>query len=364
MAEKKTISAKEVVADIKAGMSNEQLMAKYGLSARGLQTLFDKLLKAGLITQAVLDQRRVALDQAEKPAPGISAEESPRGERTWDILEEFARRFKIPRQDLDRLKTASAKDIKDFLTRHNISLAETGPLLKALGKTGLIDGIQKLQESGRLGSNPVKLLAIAGSALMIGWFAAALLTARWSWFLVCLGILTGSFFLVGHYLAKRSTLGPPLTVKHFALVGAVFLVLNIGYYAFRSSPRVVVVKQDVREPAQRLWYSYQQVTGKDADQELRYMPLILTGKVRNIGNRGAKDVRITAHCATCVNQPAPGKWVDAACCLKEIALSQSMQYLAPGMEEEFRFMPFVYFEGTGPSPGPPKIEIKIDFVSD
>lgn len=55
MAEKKTVSAKAVVSDIKAGMTDEQLMTKYQLSARGLQSLKNKLLAAGLITEAKLD---------------------------------------------------------------------------------------------------------------------------------------------------------------------------------------------------------------------------------------------------------------------------------------------------------------------
>lgn len=55
MAEKKSISAREVVADIKVGMTDEQLMAKHMLSAKGLQSLKSKLLAAGLLTQAQLD---------------------------------------------------------------------------------------------------------------------------------------------------------------------------------------------------------------------------------------------------------------------------------------------------------------------
>ncbi len=55
MAEKKTVSAKAVVADIKAGMTDEQLMRKYQVSAKGLQSLKNRLLAAGFLTQAVLN---------------------------------------------------------------------------------------------------------------------------------------------------------------------------------------------------------------------------------------------------------------------------------------------------------------------
>ena len=58
MAEQKSISAREVIADIKVGMTDEQLMAKHMLSARGLESVKNKLLAAGLITQAQLDGKK------------------------------------------------------------------------------------------------------------------------------------------------------------------------------------------------------------------------------------------------------------------------------------------------------------------
>jgi len=59
MAEKKTVSAKDVIADIRVGMTDEQLMKKHLLSAKGLQSLKDKLLSAGLLSQAELDSKLV-----------------------------------------------------------------------------------------------------------------------------------------------------------------------------------------------------------------------------------------------------------------------------------------------------------------
>lgn len=44
MPEKRTVSAKEVVADIRAGASDDLLMSKYGLSEKGLQSVLNKLL--------------------------------------------------------------------------------------------------------------------------------------------------------------------------------------------------------------------------------------------------------------------------------------------------------------------------------
>lgn len=60
MPEKKSLSAKEVVADIRAGATDEFLIAKYGISKNGLQSLFRKLQTAKYITQAEMDRRAPA----------------------------------------------------------------------------------------------------------------------------------------------------------------------------------------------------------------------------------------------------------------------------------------------------------------
>lgn len=55
--QKRKITAREVLQDIRAGKSDKTLMGKFDLSAQGLQSLFDKLVRAGVITQSELDQR-------------------------------------------------------------------------------------------------------------------------------------------------------------------------------------------------------------------------------------------------------------------------------------------------------------------
>ncbi|MBI5572666.1 MAG: hypothetical protein HY914_22170 [Desulfomonile tiedjei] len=54
---KRVISAKEVVADIRAGKGDSTLMAKYKLAPDGLQSLFDKLVTAGFIDISELEGR-------------------------------------------------------------------------------------------------------------------------------------------------------------------------------------------------------------------------------------------------------------------------------------------------------------------
>jgi hypothetical protein len=53
----KKISAKAIMIDLKAGMSDTELMEKYKISFQGLQDLFGKLVDAKLATRAYFDNR-------------------------------------------------------------------------------------------------------------------------------------------------------------------------------------------------------------------------------------------------------------------------------------------------------------------
>ncbi|MFH0825246.1 MAG: hypothetical protein V2B18_21045 [Pseudomonadota bacterium] len=54
---KPVINAKQAVEDVRSGMSDDALMAKYDLSAKGLSSLFDKLVKGKMIEEAELEER-------------------------------------------------------------------------------------------------------------------------------------------------------------------------------------------------------------------------------------------------------------------------------------------------------------------
>lgn len=56
----KKISAKEVIMDIRAGLSNGEIGKKYGLSEKGTQSLFDKLLDRNLLTREEYDHRLIS----------------------------------------------------------------------------------------------------------------------------------------------------------------------------------------------------------------------------------------------------------------------------------------------------------------
>lgn len=62
MEAKRKIRARDIVNDIRSHMTDAELMAKYNLSARGLQSVFVKLLNAKAITRTEIDWRPSAYD--------------------------------------------------------------------------------------------------------------------------------------------------------------------------------------------------------------------------------------------------------------------------------------------------------------
>jgi len=242
VAEKKTLSAKQVLADIRAGMSDEQLIKKYELSPKGLESLFGKLMKAGLVSKADLDKRLLASEGQVDASVNVSENASPKAERTRDVLRDFAQRFNIPREDIERLKTASIGDIKAFFAKHDIPLHEGKDIFKALGfkagdlaaeaKESLLEGFRSIKEGvdkGSLKAFPTKLLAIGATAVMLGWLIAGLLTTGWLWFLIWLVVLAAVACLGLFFIGEKSKLKGKLTAAHFGAAAAVILVLNVAF---------------------------------------------------------------------------------------------------------------------------------------
>jgi len=61
--DKRKITARDMVKDLRAGADDQTLMKKYKLSAQALQSVFGKLLRAGVITEAELDERIPATER-------------------------------------------------------------------------------------------------------------------------------------------------------------------------------------------------------------------------------------------------------------------------------------------------------------
>jgi len=71
----KKISAKAIMADLKAGSSDTELMKKYAISYNALQDIFSKLIEAGLATKAYFNKR--ALKQSSARSPEGSTRDCP-----------------------------------------------------------------------------------------------------------------------------------------------------------------------------------------------------------------------------------------------------------------------------------------------
>ncbi len=132
MNNKRKISAKELVSDIKAGMTDAQLMSKYELTAKALEGLFSKLIQAGAINAATLRERGVVKTAPEPggfeghaaPKPAVSSEQRPA-----ELLKTIAEEVKSGVHDSElmrrhELSPGKLKEIKNELVQLGYLSAE------------------------------------------------------------------------------------------------------------------------------------------------------------------------------------------------------------------------------------------------
>jgi len=122
MPTKRTIKAKDIVTDIRSGMTDAELMDKYQLSAKGLESLFQKILEAKAMQPAEFYDRKprrddtVALENLRRsprnylafPLPIVEAPDFENEGTVVDINEHGLQVSGIE---------ATAGDTKDFLIR-------------------------------------------------------------------------------------------------------------------------------------------------------------------------------------------------------------------------------------------------------
>ena len=105
----KKINAKAIMTDLKEGMTDTQLMEKYGLSFHGLQDLFSKLVHAGLATQTYFEKR--ALKQVSSRPPNEEPTTCPYC--GYRAAEKFAR---CPRCKQDTTEWLDTVELTKILT--------------------------------------------------------------------------------------------------------------------------------------------------------------------------------------------------------------------------------------------------------
>jgi hypothetical protein len=81
MSSQRKIKASEIVSEVRSGTDNYELMDKYQLSARGLKTIFEKLVATGLIKRREIADRMPLYQDPVVPTPIRVAQRSQPSER-------------------------------------------------------------------------------------------------------------------------------------------------------------------------------------------------------------------------------------------------------------------------------------------
>jgi len=121
---KRKISAKQLVSDIKSGLSDAQLMAKHDLTPKALESAFSKLIEAGILSAASLRERglvragdKPGTFEGHAPRPAASDQQRP-----TQVLQAIAYDVKSGLHDSDimrrhELSPGKLKEIKNELVQ-------------------------------------------------------------------------------------------------------------------------------------------------------------------------------------------------------------------------------------------------------
>lgn len=169
--QKKTVPAKQVVEDFRAGATDEFLMQKYGLSEKSLQSVYQKLLAANMITQAELDSRTSVA--AELKSPEVDAGHAP------------------------LQKSSESNSSEDDQVRESTTKKTDSLILYSL---------------------------LAG--LITGWAFARMFTKGWLWFIIWLPVLSLVAGL-GYYLFLERFKNK---VRYIVVASTVFAIVLMGIY--------------------------------------------------------------------------------------------------------------------------------------
>ncbi len=119
--EKPVLSARDILHDLARNVSDEELMVKHGLSAKGLKSMYTKLLKKGLITKKQLAKRWGIETDMITLAPGDSD-----SRRVTVDAKEVLKDLGLGRSD------------SDIMAKYHLSYKGLQSLMKKLRERGLI----------------------------------------------------------------------------------------------------------------------------------------------------------------------------------------------------------------------------------
>jgi predicted transcriptional regulator len=111
---KPVLSARTILADLADNLTDQQLMKKHGLSAKGLQSMFGKLLHKGLVSKDILGRRAGTESPGSPPARAPS--KSPKASvNASDVLKDIEQ--DVPDTVLMRKYKLSPKGLKSVLEK-------------------------------------------------------------------------------------------------------------------------------------------------------------------------------------------------------------------------------------------------------
>jgi len=133
--ERPKIGAREAVRDIKSGMSDTDLMEKYKLTSKGLESLFRKLVEAKLLEESFLLNRSGHKSAGEGPKPEQSQSPVPKSKPD-------------DREEPSELALAILQDINDgrhdaeIMRRNEVSPSVLKQIREQLVQSGLLAGAE------------------------------------------------------------------------------------------------------------------------------------------------------------------------------------------------------------------------------
>jgi len=119
--EKPVLSAKAILADLASNLTDEQLMRKHSLSEKGLQSMFRKLLRKGLIARHVL-ARRTGIETTTPPTRRGASKSQKASVNASDVVKDIE------------------QDMPDTMLMHKYKLSPKGlsSMLAKLRSHGLV----------------------------------------------------------------------------------------------------------------------------------------------------------------------------------------------------------------------------------
>jgi Mor family transcriptional regulator len=170
---KREIFAKEILNDIKSGMDDVNLSQKYKLTVKGLDSVFRKMIAAGLISQQELNARKIGYEEA-VDFSGHSTVHEQESALIPSNMKQFDERDAI-RGEPAQLRKLKAKDVaKDvysgmgdtlLMKKYRLNPEQLESVLRKLLEADLITHMQLYERTSISDSQITRAFVESGKAI-------------------------------------------------------------------------------------------------------------------------------------------------------------------------------------------------------